>query len=88
MLTLMSIEVCDESKVSYIQLEHCDRSSVVSYKGVLVGGVIRTQASQGDNYMHCATKYRIFRAVYNKNKINLAATIACINTCRPCLILK
>ena len=49
MLTLMSIECCNESKVRNVQLEHRDRASVVSYKGILVGGVIRTQASQGYN---------------------------------------
>lgn len=76
-LTLMSVECCDESKVSYVKLEHSDCSSVVRYKGVLVGGVIREQASQGhtqSRHVHVyITRYATFRAVYSKNKINLAA---------------
>ena len=59
-LTLMSIECCDESKVGHVQLEHSDCSSIVSHKGILVGGVICTQVSQGYNCMRCATKYRTF----------------------------
>ena len=46
-LALMSID--DESKVRNVQFEHSDRASIVGHKGILVGGVIRTQVSQGYN---------------------------------------
>ena len=44
-ITLVSLECRDESKIGDIQLEYGDCATIVCYKAVHVGGVIRTQVS-------------------------------------------